>query len=115
MASAFYGLDLHVFMVKTSYQQKPYRKIVMQTYGANVTPSPSSTTEIGKKMLAENPDSPGSLGSAISEALEVARGKENCRYVLGSVLDHVLLHQSIIGQETKIALDKYGISPDIII
>jgi tryptophan synthase beta chain len=115
MACAFYGLDLTVYMVKISSQQKPYRKAVMETYGAMVIPSPSATTAIGRKMLAETPDSPGSLGSAISEALEVATTRDNCRYVLGSVLDHVLLHQSIIGQECKLALDKYGITPDIII
>jgi tryptophan synthase beta chain len=115
MACAFYGLDLKVYMVKISSQQKPYRKAVIETYGATVIPSPSATTEIGRKMLAEHPDSPGSLGSAISEALEVATQTEHCRYVLGSVLDHVLLHQSIIGQECKLALDKYGIVPDMII
>ena len=115
MACAFYGLDLNVYMVKVSSQQKPYRKAVMQTYGANVIPSPSDTTEAGRKILAEHPDTGGSLGCAISEAIEVALHKDKCRYVLGSVLDHVLLHQSIIGLESKIAMDKYGIKPDIII
>lgn len=115
MACAFYGLDLNVYMVKVSSQQKPYRKAVMQTYGANVIPSPSDTTESGRKILAEHPDTGGSLGCAISEAIEVALHKDKCRYVLGSVLDHVLLHQSIIGLESKIAMDKYGIKPDIII
>ena len=94
MACAFYGLDLNVYMVKVSSQQKPYRKAVMQTYGANVIPSPSDTTEAGRKILAEHPDTGGSLGCAISEAIEVALHKDKCRYVLGSVLDHVMLHQS---------------------
>ncbi len=115
MACAFYGLDLNVFMVKVSSEQKPYRKILMETYGANVIPSPSTQTEVGKRILAENPGTGGSLGCAISEAIETAMKTENCRYVLGSVLNHVLLHQSIIGQETKAALDKYGITPDVII
>lgn len=115
MACAFFGVDLDVFMVKSSSEQKPYRKAVMQVYGAKVTPSPSDTTEAGRKMLAANPTSGGSLGSAISEALEVAVKRDNCRYVLGSVLDHVLLHQSIIGLEAKMALDKYGVYPDIVI
>ena len=115
MACAFYGLDLKVFMVKVSSEQKPYRKILMETYGADVIPSPSTKTEVGKKILAENPGTGGSLGCAISEAIETAMKTENCRYVLGSVLNHVLLHQSIIGQECKLALDKYGITPDVII
>lgn len=115
MACAFYGLDLNVFMVKVSSEQKPYRKILMETYGANVIPSPSIQTEVGKRILAENPGTGGSLGCAISEAIETAMKTENCRYVLGSVLNHVLLHQSIIGQEAKAALDKYGITPDVII
>lgn len=115
MACAFYGLDLNVFMVKVSSEQKPYRKILMETYGANVIPSPSDQTEVGRKILAENPGTGGSLGCAISEAIEVAMKTDNCRYVLGSVLNHVLLHQSIIGQECKIALDKYGVTPDVII
>ena len=115
MACAFYGLDLNVFMVKVSSEQKPHRREVMKTYGAKVTPSPSMTTEVGKKILAENPGTGGSLGCAISEAIEVARKTPNCRYALGSVLDHVGLHQSIIGLESKIALDKYGIKPDVII
>jgi tryptophan synthase beta chain len=96
-------------MVKVSAEQKPYRKAVMETYGARVIPSPSDTTEAGRKILAENPGTGGSLGCAISEAIETAM-KTNGRYVLGSVLDHVLLHQSIIGQETKIACEKYGIT-----
>ena len=115
MACAYLGLDCRVFMVKCSYEQKPFRREVMRTYGATVTPSPSTTTEIGKKILAEHPGTTGSLGCAISEAVETAVGKEGYRYVLGSVLNQVLLHQSIIGMETKAALDKYGIEPDIII
>jgi len=115
MACAYYNVELDVFMVKISSQQKPYRKIVMQTYGANVIPSPSNLTEAGKKILAADPDSSGSLGCAISEAIEASVKKENCRYVLGSVLDHVLLHQSVIGLEAKAACDMYGIKPDIII
>jgi tryptophan synthase beta chain len=102
-------------MVKVSAEQKPYRKAVMETYGGKVIPSPSNTTEIGRKILAENPGTGGSLGCAISEALETAMKTENCRYVLGSVLDHVLLHQSIIGEETKAVCDKYDIKPDIVI
>jgi tryptophan synthase beta chain len=115
MASAFFGLDCHVYMVKCSYEQKPYRREVMRTYGAQVTPSPSTTTETGKQILKEHPGTTGSLGCAISEAVEVAVKTPNTRYVLGSVLTQVLLHQSIIGLETKAALDKYKIKPDIII
>ncbi len=115
MACAYLGLDCHVYMVKVSYEQKPFRREVMRTYGASVTPSPSMTTEVGKKILAEHPGTTGSLGCAISEAVEAAVSKEGYRYVLGSVLNQVLLHQSIIGMETKAALDKYGIQPDIII
>jgi len=115
MAGAYFGMDVKVFMVKVSSEQKPYRKEVMHVYGADVIASPSNTTEVGRKILAENPTTGGSLGCAISEAVEVATSTPNCRYVLGSVLDHVLLHQSIIGLETKAALDKYDIKPDIII
>jgi len=115
MACAYLGLDLKVFMVKVSYEQKPFRREVMRTYGASVTPSPSMETNIGKKINAEHPGTTGSLGCAISEAVEVATGTEGYRYVLGSVLNQVLLHQSIIGLETKAALDKYGIVPDMII
>ena len=115
MACSYFDLDCNVFMVKVSYEQKPFRREVMRTYGAKVTPSPSMTTEVGKKILAEFPDTTGSLGCAISEAVEVAVTHEGYRYVLGSVLNQVLLHQSIIGLETKVALDKYGIKPDIII
>lgn len=115
MACAYYNIALTVYMVKISSEQKPYRKAVMETYGTKVIPSPSTTTEAGKKILAETPDTGGSLGCAISEALELAVKTDNCRYVLGSVLDHVLLHQSVIGLEVKIACEKYGIQPDIMI
>ncbi len=115
MACAFFGMDLTVYMVKVSSEQKPHRKAVIMTYGGKVIPSPSDTTEVGRKILAENPGTGGSLGCAISEAMETALKTDNCRYVLGSVLNHVLLHQSIIGQETKTALDKYDIKPDVII
>ena len=115
MACAYLGLDLKVFMVKCSYEQKPFRREVMRTYGASVTPSPSMETEVGRQILAEHPGTTGSLGCAISEAVEAAATNEGYRYVLGSVLNQVLLHQSIIGLETKIALDKYGVVPDIII
>ncbi|HJC15300.1 MAG TPA: TrpB-like pyridoxal phosphate-dependent enzyme [Candidatus Fusicatenibacter intestinigallinarum] len=115
MACAYFHLDCKVYMVKVSYEQKPFRREVMRTYGASVTPSPSETTNVGRKILAEHPGTTGSLGCAISEAVEVAAGDPNYRYVLGSVLSQVLLHQSIIGLETKAALDKYGIQPDIII
>lgn len=115
MACAYIGIDLRVYMVKGSMQQKPYRKTVMETYGAGVIGSPSDSTEVGRKILAENPDTSGSLGCAISEAIEVSLGKESCRYVLGSVLNHVLLHQSIVGLEAKAALDLLGEYPDIVI
>ena len=115
MACAYLDLDCKVFMVKCSYEQKPFRREVMRTYGADVTPSPSNTTEVGRKILAEFPDTTGSLGCAISEAVEVATSTPGYRYVLGSVLNQVLLHQSVIGLETQTALEKYGIKPDIII
>ena len=115
MACAFLGLDCQVYMVKVSYEQKPFRREVMRTYGASVTPSPSNTTEVGRKILAEFPDTNGSLGCAISEAVEAATTQDGYRYVLGSVLAQVLLHQSIIGLETRAALDKYDVTPDIII
>ena len=115
MACGYFGIDLSVYMVKVSAEQKPYRKAVMETYGARVIPSPSDTTEVGRRILAENPGTGGSLGCAISEAMEVSMKTDNCRYVLGSVLNHVVLHQSIIGLETKLGLDKYGIRPDIVI
>ena len=115
MACAYLGLDCKVFMVKISYEQKPFRREVMRTYGASVTPSPSMETEVGRRILAEHPGTTGSLGCAISEAVEVATTNPGYRYVLGSVLNQVLLHQSVIGLETKVALDKYGVKPDIII
>ncbi len=115
MACAYLGLDCKVFMVKVSYEQKPFRREVMRTYGADVTPSPSMTTEIGKKILADHPGTTGSLGCAISEAVEVATHTEGYRYVLGSVLNQVLLHQSIIGLESHAAFKKLGVKPDIII
>ena len=115
MACAYLGLDCKVFMVKVSYEQKPFRREVMRTYGASVTPSPSMETAVGRKILAEHPGTTGSLGCAISEAVEVATQNPGYRYVLGSVLNQVLLHQSIIGLETKAAFDKIGVKPDIII
>ena len=115
MACAYLGLDCKVYMVKVSYEQKPFRREVMRTYGASVTPSPSMETEIGRKILQEHPGTTGSLGCAISEAVEAAAKNPGYRYVLGSVLNQVLLHQSVIGLETKAALDKYGVVPDIIV
>ena len=115
MACSYFGLDCQVYMVKCSYEQKPFRREVMRTYGAKVTPSPSMTTNVGCKINEEFPGTTGSLGCAISEAVEAATTQEGYRYVLGSVLSQVLLHQSIIGLETKAALDKYGIKADIII
>ncbi|MBQ6832598.1 MAG: TrpB-like pyridoxal phosphate-dependent enzyme [Oscillospiraceae bacterium] len=115
MACSYFGLDCKVFMVKVSYEQKPFRREVMRTYGANVTPSPSMTTAVGRRILEEFPGTTGSLGCAISEAVETAASLEGYRYVLGSVLNQVLLHQSIIGLETKIALDMYDVQPDMII
>ena len=115
MACAYLGLDCKVYMVKCSYEQKPFRREVMRTYGASVTPSPSTETAVGRKILAEHPGTTGSLGCAISEAVEVATTTPGYRYVLGSVLNQVLLHQSIIGLETKTAMDKYGVKPDVII
>ena len=115
MACAYFGLDCKVFMVKCSYEQKPFRREVMRTYGAQVTPSPSMTTNVGRKLLEEYPDTTGSLGCAISEAVEAAVSNPGYRYVLGSVLNQALLHQTVIGLEAKTALEKYGIKPDIII
>ena len=115
MACSYFDLDCKVFMVKVSYEQKPFRREVMRVYGASVVPSPSDTTEVGRKILAEHPGTTGSLGCAISEAVEVAVSNPGYRYVLGSVLNQVLLHQSVIGLETKAALDKYGIKPDMVI
>ena len=115
MACAYLGLDCRVYMVKVSYEQKPFRREVMRTYGAQVTPSPSTTTEVGRKILQKHPGTGGSLGCAISEAVEAAGTLGDYRYVLGSVLNQVMLHQSVIGLEAKIAMDQYGIKPDIII
>ena len=115
MACAYLGLDCQVYMVKCSYEQKPFRREVMRVYGASVTPSPSTTTQVGRRILAEHPGTTGSLGCAISEAVEKATSTPGYRYVLGSVLNQVLLHQSVIGLESKAALDKYGVVPDIII
>ena len=115
MACAYFGLDCKVYMVKVSYEQKPFRREVMRTYGASVTPSPSMETAVGRRILEAHPGTTGSLGCAISEAVEVATSTPGYRYVLGSVLNQVLLHQSVIGLETKAALDKYGVKPDIII
>ena len=115
MACSYFGLDCKVFMVKVSYEQKPFRREVMRTYGASVTPSPSTTTEVGRKILKAHPGTTGSLGCAISEAVEVATHTDGYRYVLGSVLNQVLLHQSVIGLEAKAALEKYDVKPDIII
>ena len=115
MACAFFGLDCKVFMVKCSYEQKPFRREVMRTYGADVTPSPSDTTDVGRRILAEHPGTTGSLGCAISEAVEYAVKHEGYRYVLGSVLNQVLLHQSIIGLEAHRAFERLGVKPDVII
>ena len=115
MACSYFGLDCKVYMVKCSYEQKTFRREVMRTYGASVTPSPSMETEVGRKILAEHPGTTGSLGCAISEAVEKAVTSDGYRYVLGSVLSQVLLHQSVIGLETKTALDKFNMKPDIII
>ncbi|MBP5623515.1 MAG: TrpB-like pyridoxal phosphate-dependent enzyme [Lachnospiraceae bacterium] len=115
MACSYFDLDCKVYMVKVSYEQKPFRREVMRTYGASVTPSPSETTNVGRKILAAHPGTTGSLGCAISEAVEVAVSTPGYRYVLGSVLNQVLLHQSVIGLETKAALDKIGVKPDMII
>ena len=115
MATAYFGLDCQVYMVKVSYEQKPFRREVMRTYGATVTPSPSMLTNVGRKINEEFPGTDGSLGCAISEAVEAATTQEGYRYVLGSVLNQVLLHQSVIGLETKAALDKVGVKADMII
>ena len=115
MACGYLGLDCRVFMVKCSYEQKPFRREVMKVYGSSVTPSPSETTNVGRNILAEFPGTSGSLGCAISEAVETAMSMPGYRYVLGSVLNQVLLHQSVIGLEAKTAMDKYGVKPDVII
>src|SRR5699024_10860365 len=114
-ACSYFDLELDVFQVKCSYEQKPFRRAIMEVFDANVTPSPSMTTEAGRKILAENPNTTGSLGCAISEAVEKAVTTESCRYVLGSVLNQVLLHQSIIGLESKTAMEILGEYPDIVI
>ncbi len=115
MACSYFDLDCQVYMVKCSYEQKPFRREVIRTYGAKITPSPSNTTNVGRKILAEFPGTTGSLGCAISEAVEAATTQPGYRYVLGSVLSQVLLHQTVIGLETMTAMDKYGIKPDVII
>lgn len=115
MACGFFGLGLTVYMVRTSAEQKPYRKAVIETYGGKVIASPSDTTAVGRRINEAFPGTPGSLGCAISEALEYTAQHDDCRYLLGSVMNHVLLHQSIIGLETKAALDKYNVTPDVII
>lgn len=115
MTCAHLNMDCHVYMVKCSYEQKPFRREIMKTYGAKVIPSPSDTTEVGKKILQDHPNTSGSLGCAISEAVDAASIKKDYKYTLGSVLNQVLLHQSIIGLEAKAALDKYNIKPHIII
>ena len=115
MACQFFGLECMVYMVKVSYHQKPYRRILMQTYGANVIPSPSNTTNAGRVMLERDPDSPGSLGIAISEAVEDAAMRSDTNYALGSVLDHVLMHQTVIGQEARAQMEMAGEYPDVVI
>jgi tryptophan synthase beta chain len=115
MASKLYGVDLTVFMVKVSFHQKPYRKAVIETFVGKIIASPSETTEVGRMLLAQDPNTSGSLGMAISEAIEMAVKTPNSRYVLGSVLNQVLLHQSVIGIEAKTAFEKIGDYPDIII
>jgi tryptophan synthase beta chain len=115
MACSFFDLECLVFMVKASYEQKPYRRILMETFGAEVRPSPTSTTEAGKKILEAHPDSTGSLGIAISEAIEIAATSEDTKYSLGSVLNHVLLHQTIVGLEAKLQMEMAGEVPDVIV
>ena len=114
-AGALFGLEVKVYMVRASYDQKPYRRILMETYGAEVVASPSPSTNYGRTVLAETPDSPGSLGMAISEAVEDAATRDDTKYALGSVLNHVLLHQTVIGQEAIEQMSMAGESPDIII
>jgi tryptophan synthase beta chain len=115
MACAFFDLECLVFMVKASYQQKPYRRVLMETFGAEVRPSPTSTTQSGKKVLEGDPESPGSLGIAISEAIEAAVTSENTKYAIGSVANHVLLHQTVLGQEAKKQMELTGEYPDVVI
>src|SRR5207253_4477461 len=114
-AAALFGLEMKVYMVRVSYDQKPYRRILMETYGAEVVPSPSDTTNYGRKVLAEHPDSPGSLGIAISEAVEDAATRDDTKYSLGSVLNHVLMHQTVIGQESLKQMEMAGEYPDVVI
>ena len=114
-ACQHFGIECEVYMVKISYDQKPYRKIMMNTWGATVHASPSNRTQAGRQILAENPDSPGSLGLAISEAVERAATDDNTKYALGSVLNHVLMHQTVIGQEAVIQMEKAGDLPDIVV
>src|SRR5207248_8893763 len=113
MACQFFGLECLVFMVRASYEQKPYRRVFMETFGAEVRSSPTCTTEAGKRILEENPDSTGSLGIAISEAIEVAAQNDDTHYSLGSVLNHVLLHQTVIGQEARRQMEMTGERPDV--
>ena len=115
LACNFFGLECKVYMVKVSYQQKPYRRLMMETWGGKVIPSPSQETNAGRSILKQDPDSPGSLGIAISEAVEDAAGREDTKYSLGSVLNHVILHQTVVGLETKKQLEKIGVYPDIIV
>jgi tryptophan synthase beta chain len=115
MACSFFDMECLVFMVRASYEQKPYRRIFIETFGAEVRPSPTSTTEAGKKILEGDPDSPGSLGIAISEAVEVAATNEDTKYSLGSVLNHVLLHQTVIGLEAQKQMEMTGEEPDVVI
>jgi len=115
MSCAFFGLECKVYMVRVSYKQKPYRRILMETWGAKVIPSPSEDTEVGRRLLAENPDHPGSLGIAISEACEDAFGNDDTKYSIGSVVNHVLLHQTIIGEETRKQMEMADAYPDIIV
>ncbi|HWH31307.1 MAG TPA: TrpB-like pyridoxal phosphate-dependent enzyme, partial [Egibacteraceae bacterium] len=112
LACSMFGLECEVWQVRASYDQKPYRRMMIETFGATIHPSPSDVTEYGRKVLADDPDSPGSLGIAISEAVEVAAGNDDTRYALGSVLNHVLLHQTVIGEEALKQLAKVGESPD---
>jgi tryptophan synthase beta chain len=115
MAASMFGLECLVFMVRASYEQKPYRRIFMETFGAEVRPSPTSTTEAGKKVLEADPDSTGSLGIAISEAIEVAATDEDTHYSIGSCLNHVLLHQSVVGLEAKRQMEMAGEVPDVVV
>src|SRR5919198_4788332 len=115
MACAFFDLECKVYMVRVSYEQKPYRRIMMETWGAQVVPSPSPDTQAGKKVLEQDPNSPGSLGIAISEAVEDAATRDDTKYSLGSVLNHVLMHQTVIGQEARKQMEQAGAYPDVLI